>query len=295
MTVVTIWINREKENEPSLWVASDTLLSLGKDKTTYEPLMECGAKIFSIPVIICKSRSLRTFEKAPYFSTTVGMAFAGSSLIPVNLYAFISYCFSSLTGSNNVIPSLEDLAQYVNKVFKLMIDNYCNRCKEAPKSCEVSIFGYCHETEKYRVFHMSYSETEHKSDFEEIDNIEDMGRVFIMGIKEIESFIKEKRDNEKDKILQERAPALVIKDFIIERIERETGVVNEKKRKKFSEKEYKIQNKIGGWVQLGVCNLEGFRRYVLVDEGIHKIQGLSIDCGEPIAKGQCFFAPFGMW
>ncbi len=283
MTTVAIWISREQENYPKLWVVTDSLLSNTYPQTTLK-LIECGAKLFSILVRCRKPTSFRDNirDNSYYFSTTIGMAFAGSSTFPLNLYAYISHSLRDLDSSKNAIPSIEDLAEHACKVFERIMNNYYsyNKINEptTPSPCEVSIFGYCSKTEKYRVFHIYHIKKEAKAIYEEIGDIYETDYVFMMGNHkdEIKFLIKEQRANNNE-IMRIRAPLLVVQN-----------IINEKK-----------YDTIGGWVQLGICNSKGFQLYVPYKKDYEKdykchpsYQNIALDCREPI--GECFFTPFGM-
>ena len=153
MTIVVSWISKEREF-PTLWVVTDSRLSrLGESGVM--PLLDCGSKLFSIR-IACLKLDENGFFNDVYYSTTIGMAFAGSSLYALNLYAFVSYTLGRMGSIDNAIPSLEEISRHIHAVFDSLKESYIQTNFQSTP-CEISIFGFCPVEKKHRLFHVKHA------------------------------------------------------------------------------------------------------------------------------------------
>jgi len=177
MTVVVSWISREREF-PTLWVVADSRLSTVKGMGI-EPLLDCGSKLFSIRIACIGPNVKGYYLDDIYFSTTIGMAFAGSSLIALNLYAFISYTLGNMANANNLIPSMEEIANHVKAGFNSLLESYINTNSTSTR-CEVSIFGYCAAMKKHRLFHLKHEAEDREIQFCELE-LRDHNSIHMMG------------------------------------------------------------------------------------------------------------------
>lgn len=234
MTIVVSWISREREF-PTLWVVADSRLSVTKE-TGVSPLLDCGSKLFSIR-ITCVGPNIKGYLLEDiYFSTTMGMAFAGSSLIALNLYAFISYTLGSMASVDNIIPSMEEIAQHVNAVFKSLLKSFIDTNHQSTP-CEVSIFGYCPLMKKHRLFHIKHEAKDREVHFNEFELL-DHNSIHIMGHYKDE--IRKKILTKRSKLMGPkywRSPKTTIEQIIAEQ----------------------IYLTIGGMLQLGISYPAGFR------------------------------------
>ncbi len=135
MTLVASWFNFETDTEPSIWTAADTQISNGKDVLTLE-----GSKVFELPVV-CKN--FNSSNQSNCHRSSLGFAYAGSSITALNTYATLSSVLCNLSSFGR--PYLPDYESIVNKalnVLKLYTTSEQNR------KAEISIWGYCPQTKQ---------------------------------------------------------------------------------------------------------------------------------------------------
>ena len=177
MTIVVSWISKEREF-PTLWTVADSRLSKPSE-TEIKPLLDCGSKLFSIRIVCTKPDYYGHHFDDIYYSTTLGMAFAGSSLLALNLYAFISYTLGTMGSTNGSVPSMEEIAQHVNTAFKALLNNFIEiNMDSAP--CEVSIFGFCPIKKQHQLFHIRHEGKDKTILFDEFNFI-DNNSMHLMG------------------------------------------------------------------------------------------------------------------
>ncbi|HDM8062548.1 hypothetical protein [Vibrio harveyi] len=234
MTSIVSWFNHELNSESggAVWIVGDSKVTDGGDNPSM--LLDSGAKVFSIPLLCKVPSSSGAFDKL-VLESKVGLAFAGSSLIGLNVHAALSTIFSNLNVIQQ-IPTMDELAEYVRMIAKSYIDTLAVM-KQEGALCEFLFVGYCHVTKCYKIceirpdftsgmFELSLtindSETAKPEDF------------FILGDKkeQVSSAIDEYRsEQELDSILWHRAPKMMLQKII---------------------EEDKYQT-IGGHLQLGIC------------------------------------------
>ncbi|WP_345197071.1 hypothetical protein [Kistimonas scapharcae] len=226
------WFNAE--NNGSVWVVGDSLITRGSGD--YTTLIDSGAKIFAVP-LICKAPDESNFFGRTVLDTKIGLAYAGSSLVGLNIYAVLSTIFPNLVAiEGSRPPSIEDLGSYAKMISKSYIQSLAQITPDSAP-CELSIMGFCSSTGLYKICHIypdfssgsfdmsmtTYSNEDSKDDF-----------VLLLGDRksEIESLIKSKRDSitEKD-ITWYRAPQHVLNQLV-------------------SNNTY---GSIGGYLQQGLC------------------------------------------
>ncbi|MDA8118898.1 MAG: hypothetical protein M0Z85_02350 [Gammaproteobacteria bacterium] len=145
MTALAIWCNHETPGHPALWAAADSRITMLKRS----PLIEDAVKIMSLPVI-ARAPGPGGFTEI-YYTHTIGYGFAGSSLMGQNAYLALVPLLSNLISNTRRIPSLADIARY--------IETFLNRVFEYPKvrgefACfEVALFGYCPCRNALAIYH----------------------------------------------------------------------------------------------------------------------------------------------
>lgn len=241
MTIVISWINKENIACPQLWTVTDSLLSQ-QISTKTEPLLNCAVKLFPIRVV-CAKPNQKGFFSDIYFATTIGMAFAGSSLLAFNLYAFLSYTLGNLANRNDTAPSIENFAEHAYVAFQSLLHHYITvNSKSTP--CEISIFGYCSRAREYQLFHITHKGINKKSHCKQVDLSSD-DAIHLMGdrTKEIKQSIIEHRSLSANKgsVGWLRHPKSVIENLINK----------------------KVFDTIGGEIQLGISEPMGFGLYSL--------------------------------
>lgn len=135
MTLVISWIKYEPPStEPNVWTVSDGKI-MGPDRTlTLE-----GSKVLELPIRIKHMQGLP--PRQIYFRSSVGFAYAGSSLIGLNTFATLNDVFNNLGGdkSKNHLPTYSDIIQKA----KVILRHYASTIFSP---CEISLFGFCPKT-----------------------------------------------------------------------------------------------------------------------------------------------------
>ncbi|MBD2295872.1 hypothetical protein H6G06_20940 [Anabaena sphaerica FACHB-251] len=244
MTTVVCWLNKSEE-EHRLWSIADTQISrkdrdvLGK-QIVYTELLKYGAKIFPL-YIKCKTDF---FSPNPYFEHSIGMAYAGASLIGLNIYATLANILQNLNNCNKEIPSISDVANCVKNLLELMAISVGASGSDA--TCEIAIFGFCYPSYQFKIFHLETDISSGKLEIKVTEgDISNDNYFLLLGSKkdEIRTFIYQKRtEYEKTHLEWWYAPEKVIKEIVSE--------------KKF--------NGIGGSVQRGISTKSGFQLYSYV-------------------------------
>ncbi|MBP1314418.1 hypothetical protein [Herbaspirillum sp. 1130] len=107
MTAVMIWLNKESlPHFEDIWAVADTQVSKGEN-----PLTKQAPKIFSIPVN-CYWPGESGFFDTVGFAGSVGVAFAGSTLIAHSAVLAVTPLFANLISTSKAVPTLEGLALY---------------------------------------------------------------------------------------------------------------------------------------------------------------------------------------
>lgn len=89
---------------------------------------------------------------SPYYTHTIGYAFAGSSLIGLNTYAQLATGLASLIGLNpDATPPLEACARLGAELLVSACATW-NERHERKGRCTALVFGYCHVVERPQVF-----------------------------------------------------------------------------------------------------------------------------------------------
>lgn len=245
MTSIVCWF--EKNENCEIWVVGDSKISETKkfasssnnDEVTYTMLLESGAKIFSIP-LICKTIDANGFFEKIFLETKIGLAYAGSSLIGLNVQAALTTIFSSLINTSGIPPSIDSLADYASMIIKSYI-NTLAVMKPDSALCEFLIMGYCNQTNDYKVCHLSPDFSSGKFDLSiEITSSKNSNNDFLvlLGDKkdEITSSVKTYKKQNPSKT---RAPKHVLQEII----------------------QNEIYPSIGGHIQLGICHNGDFNVY----------------------------------
>jgi len=236
MTTIACWFNKEHPNH-STWVCGDSKIS-----SPTSTLLESGAKIFSVPVMCLAPSNTGFFDKQVYYAN-IGMAYAGSSLVGLNLNAALSTCLSRLNTHGNP-PSLSDIANFASRLLHLYVSQL-SVTAGVNALCEIAIVGHCPMENELKIYHLEpqvdvtsfrYNTTPYSSSGSGDEFVlllgADKGRIL--------SQINAQRSGQRD-IAWWRKPMRVIEDEVSASENR----------------------KIGGHLQLGICNQFGFQAYSL--------------------------------
>lgn len=135
MTLIISWIKPDSEtNKKTIWTLSDGKIMTGDRTLTLE-----GSKILELH-LRCK------YLKGPppreiYYRSSIGFAYAGSSLVGLNTFATLADIVSNLGGDKekNDLPSHQDISEKA----KLIIARYTSSIQSV---CEILLFGFCPKT-----------------------------------------------------------------------------------------------------------------------------------------------------
>lgn len=138
MTLVISWIKHTPPSPiPQIWAISDgKIMKDEKSTLTLE-----GTKILEIPVKITHLAGLPPREI--YYRSSIGFAYAGSSLVGLNTFATLSDIFNNLGGDKNKndLPSYIDITEKA----KIVLKRYS---VEILSGCEICLFGFCPKTKQ---------------------------------------------------------------------------------------------------------------------------------------------------
>jgi hypothetical protein len=239
MTTIACWFNREENTR--IWICGDGKLS--RNKTT---LVESAAKIFSIPVCCYAPDSQGLFERCVY-SINIAMAYAGSSLVGLNVHAALGACLSRLNTIGNNPPALNEIAEFARKIMETYVSQLSVSAGHGALA-ELVIGGYCPIEEDFVFFHIKpvltsntwYCETLHYGNKDTPDDY-----VLLIGsdktrIRESITRIREGKDG----FWWWRAPIDVV----------------------MKETKESPNDEIGGHMQMGIGNQNGFDLYSILDQ-----------------------------
>jgi hypothetical protein len=235
MTTIACWFNRESHHH-SVWVYGDSKISTGSST-----LLESGAKIFSVPMT-CFAPGESGFFDNPIYQTNIGLAYAGSSLVGLNLNAALATCLSKLNYISS-LPSLNDVAAFAHRLLNLYVSQLAISSGSGA-ACEIALVGTCPVEREIKIFYL-YPETG------------DSGFSYVT-----ESYSDQIATNEFVLLLG------ADKDRIARRIEVERegqGVSWWRTPKRVIDLEVSspLHHSIGGHSQLGICTQSGFDVYSL--------------------------------
>lgn len=148
MTVVVAW---REQLGGLLWVVSDSRISDG-DADQRRVLTDHGAKVLEIPVAVYSGTE---FIDVPYYRTTLGFSFAGSSLIAMQAVATAQPLWSRLATADTALPTLDDLAHH----FALILERYAKGLGAAgiQPRCACLLVGYDQSAKRSRAKSLAVS------------------------------------------------------------------------------------------------------------------------------------------
>lgn len=147
MTAIAIWCNHEVTENPGLWFAADSRVSTSSGSA----LIDDGAKVFALP-IVCRSAAENGLFTERYYDHTYGYCFAGDTLLGQNAYLSLVPLLSNLVSSASYIPSLADVATYMQSYLSLTFDD-CKALRAEHSLFEVALFGHCSRTKELSAYH----------------------------------------------------------------------------------------------------------------------------------------------
>jgi hypothetical protein len=130
MTLMMVWKELGAER---LWTVSDSRLSNSGHEV--QRITDRAAKILEVPLTLRRPISGSSLGE-PIRSTTLGFAYAGSSLVALQTYAAVLPLWSRLqTSGVEVLPSIRDCSTHLSK----FVEAYF---QESMGPCQCILIGY---------------------------------------------------------------------------------------------------------------------------------------------------------
>lgn len=241
------------------------------------PLLRHSPKIFPLPI---KCMEHGTVPGAVAFQHTIGLAYAGSSLFAVNLYAALVPILTNLRGSQGAKASIRNVAELARTFLLEFVRAYGEgRC--AIGHVEIALFGFCKADDTRRVFvltPMLEAGPGGPTPVVRLDEIDfaSTEHVFLMGSHKsaiLESIHSLRRDRPAGSSFRQLGPRDAIREAIKER--------------RFAD--------IGGTVQLAQANTHGVLQFMDLErpteDGVAtNFKYLGFDLDEVGNVGPCWFA-----
>lgn len=151
MTCIIGWVNTEQKDKPAIWIAGDTKITNEKGTLTLE-----GGKIMEIPIRV---KDISTTKQPIYYQSTLGFAFAGSSLVAFNIHNALKFFISNIGGlqSKNQLPYLEQIAKKAQNLLGFYTRSVRTMCElflsgKCPVKNELELYKICLEKNTAGVF-----------------------------------------------------------------------------------------------------------------------------------------------
>lgn len=275
MTTVAIWYQENYPTQP-IWVCSDSRISDNSDGEAM-PLLRHSPKIFPLQ-IRCMEHG--TARDAVAFQHTIGLAYAGSSLFAVNLYAALVPILTNLRGGQGAKVSIRNVAELARTFLLDFVRAYGER-RGVIGHVEIALFGFCKADETRRVFALTPTLEAGRGGqtpavrLDEID-FASTEYVFLMGSHKsaiLESIRTMRKGRPAESSFRLLAPRDAIRDVI--------------KESRFPD--------IGGTVQLAQANTDGLLQFMDLerptdDRVATNFKYLGFDLDEVGNVGPCWFA-----
>lgn len=235
MTTIACWFNNENEHS-SIWVCGDSKVSASNAAT----LIESSPKIFSIPVR-CFEASASGFFDTPVLNATIGLAYAGNSLVALTLNSALTSCLAHLNSIQG-LPSLDEIAAFALKLLQLYVEQL-GATSGTRAFCELAIAGFCPVERRHKVYHLTptieLSELKYQLTTYPDGQADDFVLLLGSDKERIATSINKFRQQHERNIAWWRAPKSVISNEVKE----------------------PQHPTIGGHLQLGIGNMLGFQVY----------------------------------
>lgn len=280
MTIVACWVSREMTT-PSLWAVSDSRISKPSPQSSQRvTLIDEGQKIFSLP-LICRKPGNGGFFSETYHVHSVGLAFAGDTLIGLNVASVLVPLLTNLCGyEESHVPSVEDIALLVSRVAMKYVKSLGSRIGVA--NYEAAVLGYCYKQHRLRMFRIAFrtGNGELATGCDEMQ-LDDPSYVLLLGsqTKNVDESIRRERiGGDVSSIQYSRAPKRVVESLV----------------------QAETYQEIGGSIQLGIATQHGFNPYAVlnpIEKGKPQatLRFVGVDFSEDIGRiGDCQVSMMGM-
>jgi hypothetical protein len=130
MTLIVSWIDMTPKQLPTVWTASDTELTDEERTLSLE-----SSKVLELR-IVCKN--LSTPDQVPYYQSSIGFSYAGSTITAFNTYAMLATVFSNL-GHGADLNSRPDHLSLISKAKDVLTFYTIDDGRKA----QISLWGIC--------------------------------------------------------------------------------------------------------------------------------------------------------
>lgn len=152
MTTIACWFNKESTSQPpSVWICGDSKVSTSSSSTT---LIESSPKIFAIPVRCFVGGASGFFDKL-FSNTTIGVAYAGNSLVGLTFNSALATCLARLN-SMSTPPALDDIAKFSSKLLEMYVRQLAFAFPRNAE-CEIALVGFCPVEARNKIYHLTPS------------------------------------------------------------------------------------------------------------------------------------------
>lgn len=132
MTAILSWFIEDKNSNLYIMTVGDTKITGNNGETTYTSE---AAKIMELQI---KCKDLGTPQQIVYYTTSIGFAYSGSSLVALNVYCFLQTLFSNLGGRKEDfnLPDFNSLVNRAKEIVQLYSESIMSEC-------QVILSGFC--------------------------------------------------------------------------------------------------------------------------------------------------------
>ena len=145
MTIGVLW-----REGTSLWAAADTRFSSQGTITQAQRITDHGPKLFPLGVTVFEPGPSGFFDTVT-LRTTVGYLYAGEVGPALATHALSDAALQNLQITDNRLPSLSDVAEFVRRNAERYMRNWAERWPKHWRF-EALIFGWCPNLQKFQVF-----------------------------------------------------------------------------------------------------------------------------------------------
>lgn len=156
MTVVAIW---SETADSALWSVADTRISAPGETGGTTIRTDSGAKLFALPISCSHLSSDPSVRRMPYYTTSVGFAFAGDVLPATMTYATAStFLQNLLTAGPKDPPMLRDIGNLVGQLAERFSKESLSSSNGRYGKFECAVFGFCHHLQRFVTYHIPHLE-----------------------------------------------------------------------------------------------------------------------------------------
>jgi hypothetical protein len=151
MTVVTIWL---EPKDDAMWAVADTRISSRRDSGVTVST-DSAAKLFAIPIRCHRADAKPNFRRTPYFTTSVGFAFAGD-VVPATMTVATAGTFLQnlmTVGAANP-PRLSEIAEAVRRLAERFSKEKLSSSNGQLGDFHSAVFGWCPVLSRFAIYEL---------------------------------------------------------------------------------------------------------------------------------------------